>query len=239
VTVTANPKWSTSTAHSGGPRRLQPDLPSAPAQRLRVFVLGGEPLTRFALRRLLNGWQGRTVVVGEAADPAAAARALPSTAADLVLMDAGGCGSPNLVELAVLAQNLSRPGAPRTLLLIGSEQDQTWLTALRPTLHGTVHRSTDLTDLLIAVHAVGRGATYLDARQPPHEASESRTHAPLTPRETDVLTQITLGRTNNEIGQALSISPTTVKFHVSGLLRKFDVKRRSDLAYIAGRRGMR
>jgi DNA-binding NarL/FixJ family response regulator len=211
---------------------------SAPTHRLRVVLLCDEPLTRYALRHLLNGWQGRTAVVGESGDTAEVTRTLSGGAADLVLVDAA-VGAPDPADVTTLTERLGRPGAPRTLLLIGSAYDQVWQTALRPHLHGTVHRRTDLSDVLIAVQAVGRGATYLDGRQRSDDGPTGRTHAPLTRRETEVLEQVALGRTNNEIATTLCISSTTVKFHVSGLLRKFEVRGRSDLAFIAGQRGMR
>jgi len=42
----------------------------------------------------------------------------------------------------------------------------------------------------------------------------------LSVRETEVLQQIMLNRSINEIADALFISPRTVKFHISSLLRK-------------------
>jgi DNA-binding CsgD family transcriptional regulator len=47
---------------------------------------------------------------------------------------------------------------------------------------------------------------------------------PLTRRERQVLDQIAAGRSSKEIAAALGISPKTVEFHRSNLLRKFDAK---------------
>lgn len=53
--------------------------------------------------------------------------------------------------------------------------------------------------------------------------------ANLSPRERQVLDAVLENRSNKEIGDALHISERTVKFHVSRLLEKFGVRRRTDL----------
>lgn len=234
MTVVAGPDRGRHAAELAEAPAVYVDPLSVPTGRLRVVLVCDDPLTRYALRQLLDRRHGRTAVVGAAADVVTATRMPTGVAADLVLVDAA-IGPPD----GVAAARPGGDGAPRVLLLIGSPFDQEWQAALRPDLHGTVHRRADLADLLIAVQAVGRGATYLDSRQGAGDGPTARAHASLTPRETEVLTQIALGRTNNEIAATLHISATTVKFHVSGLLRKFDVRGRSDLAFIAGRGGVR
>lgn len=53
---------------------------------------------------------------------------------------------------------------------------------------------------------------------------------PLTSREKEVLAQLTKGLSNKEIGERLFISDKTVKTHVSNILRKMDVKDRTQAA---------
>jgi DNA-binding NarL/FixJ family response regulator len=58
----------------------------------------------------------------------------------------------------------------------------------------------------------------------------------LTPTELRVLSFLSEGLTNPEIGEKLGISRETVKFHVSNILEKLDTKTRTetaDLAYFA------
>ncbi len=61
---------------------------------------------------------------------------------------------------------------------------------------------------------------------------------PLTPRETQVLRLITMGLSNQEIGDALEISVETVKEHVQNLLRKLAVNDRTQAAVWALRHGL-
>lgn len=60
----------------------------------------------------------------------------------------------------------------------------------------------------------------------------------LSPRQTDVLRGVALGRSNKQIAIDLGVSPETVKCHISELLRRFGVANRAELAYSARRNGL-
>ncbi|MFC4030800.1 LuxR C-terminal-related transcriptional regulator [Streptomyces polygonati] len=59
----------------------------------------------------------------------------------------------------------------------------------------------------------------------------------LHPREREVLQQLTLGRRNREIAQALHISESTVKFHVANILGKLGAGSRGEAVALAHRAG--
>ena len=60
----------------------------------------------------------------------------------------------------------------------------------------------------------------------------------LTERETQVLTQVALGRSNTEISRELSIGETTVKTHVSRVLAKLNLTSRSQAVVLAYETGL-
>ena len=60
----------------------------------------------------------------------------------------------------------------------------------------------------------------------------------LTTRELDVLRQLTTGRTNRAIAEALGISENTVKNHVRSILEKLQAKSRSEAVVIGLRVGL-
>ena len=55
----------------------------------------------------------------------------------------------------------------------------------------------------------------------------------LTPRELDVLKCIAEGMSNKQVAQMLSVSTTTVRSHVSSMIRKLNVENRTQLAIYA------
>jgi DNA-binding NarL/FixJ family response regulator len=60
-------------------------------------------------------------------------------------------------------------------------------------------------------------------------ATEDGAAVSLSPREAEVLTLVSEGLLNKQIGAALHISERTSKFHVSNLLAKYGVDRRGKL----------
>ncbi len=60
----------------------------------------------------------------------------------------------------------------------------------------------------------------------------------LTPRELEVLSGLSAGRTNQEIADELFISVKTASVHVSNILRKLDVRGRQEAARVAYRLGV-
>lgn len=60
----------------------------------------------------------------------------------------------------------------------------------------------------------------------------------LTPREFQVLWYLCRGYDNTQIAEQLEVSTHTAKAHVAAILRKFGVKTRAAVAYIAGKNFM-
>lgn len=86
---------------------------------------------------------------------------------------------------------------------------------------------------LIGAVAAGRPAA-----SPAVRRRGPRANAELTSRELDVLAQLATGRTNEQIGHELSISPKTVMHHTMSVYRKLSVSGRSEAAVLAVRTGL-
>jgi DNA-binding NarL/FixJ family response regulator len=98
---------------------------------------------------------------------------------------------------------------------------------------GYVLKNATREELMEAIQSVIRGKIYLSDEVSQTLRNTSSENIILTRREKEVLELIAEGMTNNEIGQKLFISITTVDTHRKNLLAKFEVKNTASLVRIA------
>jgi DNA-binding NarL/FixJ family response regulator len=77
----------------------------------------------------------------------------------------------------------------------------------------------------------------VEAATGPYMIDPSEHFVPLSPREMEILQYVTQGKSNKEIAQSLGISHQTVKNHMTSILKKLDVRDRTQAAVYALRRG--
>ncbi|NLF77982.1 MAG: response regulator transcription factor [Chloroflexi bacterium] len=77
----------------------------------------------------------------------------------------------------------------------------------------------------------------VEAATGPYMVDPSEHFVPLSPREMEILQFVTQGKSNKEIAQVLDISHQTVKNHMTSILKKLDVRDRTQAAVYALRRG--
>jgi DNA-binding NarL/FixJ family response regulator len=148
-----------------------------------------------------------------------------------LLMPGGIDGVETIRRLA------ERAPAVKAIALTASTDEARMMGALRAGAAGYVRKDAEPEVLLAAVRAVARGKTYIDpavSGQLLHSASPDD----LTPRETEVLRQIALGRSNKEIANVLAIGDETVKTHVGNVLAKLQVENRAQAVVQALKRGL-
>ncbi len=199
---------------------------------IRVLVADDHPIVRAGLSALVDD-HPRMRLVAEAETGAQAAALALAHRPDVILMDLrmpamGG------VE-AIRAIRSSWPDA-RVIVLTTYDGDEDIYQALRAGAKAYLLKDAPRAELLEAVEAVHRG----EKRIPPEvgaKLAERIAGQDLTPRELDVLRAIADGRSNKEIGRALSLTEGTVKFHVNNILAKLGVSDRTQAATEALRRG--
>jgi len=96
-------------------------------------------------------------------------------------------------------------------------------------------RSAEPEDLLKSINTLYRGGTDLspcatEALLNSLQVQQLRSQAKLSTREQEVLELVARGKTNNAIADRLYITERTVKFHVSSILSKLNVKNRTEAA---------
>jgi DNA-binding NarL/FixJ family response regulator len=132
---------------------------------------------------------------------------------------------------------LERAPATRVIALTASIDEARLMGALRVGAAGYVRKDAEPETLLAAVRAVARGKTYIDPAAASILTAAGGTDD-LTPRETDVLRQLALGRSNREIAATLDIGDETVKTHVGHVLAKLGVDNRAQATVQALKRGL-
>ena len=144
---------------------------------------------------------------------------------------------PDLGGLAVLDKLRTSLPDIRVLVMTASEQAGTMLDAIAAGAAGYLSkRSTgeELRQAVITAHAGGSVITPSLASHLLKEFSssargEGSSVRPLQGRELDVLRLVVQGKTDNEIGQELFISPRTVQNHLTRIREKTGLRRRSEL----------
>lgn len=206
---------------------------------LRVTVADDEPLVLGGLRLVLEKDPG-IEVVGEAQDGQVAVDVIARVRPDVALVDVR---MPRLDGIEVTRRVVADPvlAGTRVLILTTFADDAYLVEAARAGASGYLLKSMVPDEIRAAVHTVARGETSLApllARRllqeyaERHASPDPRLHR-LTGRERDVLREIARGRSNAEIGQLLFVSEGTVKTHVAAILRKLDVRDRTQAAVAA------
>lgn len=98
---------------------------------------------------------------------------------------------------------------------------------------GYILKSSNIEDLIYAVNTVNRGIKYYHPSIVQYKLGNntSFTVNRLTSREKDILIEVSKGLSNVDIAEKLFLSESTVKKHVSSILGKLSLSKRSQVAY--------
>ena len=207
----------------------------------RALVLEDLPESQDMLRELAHSaFPG--IEVHCAADVAGAMALLARLSFDLALIDLAlpdGCGTA--VVQALSLQNAACVIVVATLF----DDDAHLFPALRAGAQGYLLKDQDVEQLLAQLRGIGQGQPPLSPsvarrlvahfRQVPETAAPG---AALTPREREVLLQLTRGISIAKIGAELGISRHTVGDHVKSLYRKLNISSRAQAALQARSMGL-
>lgn len=210
----------------------QRDHPCGP---VTVLVVDDHPVVREGLEAVLGSHPGVEVVaaVGTAEDAVRVAAALRPA---VVLMD---LRLPGMDGLAAIREIVTAGlGAVLVLTTFSSEADV--LQALAAGAGGYLLKDSPTADLVRAILATARGETVLSPPVAAQLAQGLRQPAmpTLTEREVQVLTGISRGLSNPQIGRELFIGETTVKTHVRRIFEKLGVEDRTAACTVAIARGL-
>lgn len=207
--------------------------------RVRLVIVDDHAIVRHGLRSILER-EHDLEVVGEAADGPAALAVIAAEAPDVVLLD---LRLDDHAEASGLDLCEAIAGAhPRTGIIVLTTflEERLVTESIRRGAKGYVLKDVDVIDLVKIIRTVHRGGSAFDPRSAATLVrSLSRDSAAraerLTARELEVVGLIGRGQSNRRIGSLLSISESTVKFHVRNLMRKLGASTRAEVVYEASK----
>lgn len=211
--------------------------------KLRVFLADDHMVVREGLKALVNA-QPDMEVVGEADNGIQAWRRTIELQPDIVLMDV----SMPEMNGAEATERLKRDCPEVKVLALTIYEDTGYLRQLlKAGASGYLLKRAVMEELVDAIRTVAAGGSYIDPRLTGRVVSSfiqqdlnggKRLESDLSDRETQVLRLVAWGCSNKEIGAKLSISVKTVETYKVRLMKKLDLRSRTEMVRYALRQGL-
>jgi DNA-binding NarL/FixJ family response regulator len=203
-------------------------------RRLRLLLADDHALMFEAVTIALEGHDDFEIV-GRAENGSQVLPLVQQTKPDLVVLDLRMPGIDGLTCLRLLRERFPEV---RAAVLSGVDRDEAIESSLRLGANAFISKTIDPAELPDALRraaeepvsgAIGRSEKLLDS------ALEEQG---LTEREQAVLGALSRGQTNKEIARSLWLAEQTVKFHLTNIYRKLNVRSRTEAVHWAYRNGL-
>jgi DNA-binding NarL/FixJ family response regulator len=208
--------------------------------QVRILIASEQCLFREAVRIALDR-EPNLIVAAEADDGDTAVDEVRRVKPDVAILDAALPDYHGIRATAVIKKEFPEC----QVLIFGDEGDlDTLIAAVEARASGYVPKESPLTELIDAIKEVSSGGAVIprhmlagllsellgrrrDQQDALHRISK------LTAREKQVLSLLSTGAGNKEIGQILVISPRTARTHIQNILEKLGVHSRLEAAALA------
>jgi Response regulator containing a CheY-like receiver domain and an HTH DNA-binding domain len=207
--------------------------------RIRLMIVDDHEVVRLGMRTAFE-LESDISVVGEANNGAEALAKIPVLAPDVILMDVQ---MEKMGGIEACREIKSTYPALAVLMITSFPDEEAIAASVIAGASGYLIKNVSRAELLKAVRTVASGQSLLapDARSKAfarmsilaHSKSPLAPGNDLTEREREVLALVARGYTNKQIAEALYVSEKTARNHVSHILEKLGLARRSEAAAFA------
>lgn len=241
----APPQLAMDKAHgiqSNRPQCRPPHIVRSLMPRARLLLIDDHTLFRTGLKLLLADSPSVASII-EAGSVMEAVEAHGSQPVDIVLLDIQMPGLNGIEGIKVLRRHFA---AARIVIVSGTSHIDAIPAESRRDIAGFLPKSADALDIEKAIASCLAGGTHFPAdacgcgMTPANGGADAPVYEPsqLTPRQLEVLTQLSLGRSNKVIAYHLGLSENTVRVHVAAILDHLGVVSRIEAILEAQRRGL-
>jgi DNA-binding NarL/FixJ family response regulator len=201
-------------------------------QTIEVLIVDDHPMVREGLAGILARHDIR--ITGLAATGRQAIEMFTAHPPDVMLLD---LRLPDQNGLQVIRTLMKSHPSARIVVLSSAQGDASIYEALSAGASGYLLKGIDGTTLAEQLRHVAAGGKCLS----PESAEKLTSYIAskkLSPREIEVLSLISQGRSNKEIARLLFVTEDTIKMHVKSILQKLQANDRTQAVVIAIQRGL-
>ena len=199
--------------------------------KTRIMIVDDHEVVRLGLRTAFEA-EPDLVVVGEASNGAEALAKVAVLDPQLILMDVR---MEKMDGIETCREIKNRYPDVHILMLTSYTDDDAVIASILAGASGYLLKHLSRAELLRSIRKAAVGQTLIDA-DATKRAMERMIQMPgseLTEREREVLALIARGYTNKQIAEALTVTEKTARNHVSHILEKLGLSRRSEAAVYA------
>jgi len=200
---------------------------------LRILLADDHPVVREGLALILDN-QADMTVVGQASDGRKTVELFGQLHPDITLMD---LRMPEMGGVEALTAIRAQFADASIILLTTYDGDEDIYRGLRAGAKSYLLKDASTQEILSAIRQVGAGENHIPQAVGAKLAERAQT-PDLTESERQILQRLATGRSNQEIAIALSVTESTVKFHVNNILSKLGVDNLTEAAIVALKRGI-
>ncbi|OAA87311.1 Transcriptional regulatory protein DegU [Clostridium ljungdahlii] len=204
---------------------------------IRILIADDHDIIRHGLKRIIS-FESDMDIVCEAENGEKALEFLKYHEPDVVVLD---CHMPIMDGIQVLKSIKNKDNKIKVIMLTVEDDRKTLSTAISIGTDGYMLKDSAGTDIAEAIRRVYKGEKYIDKSLVSTLFSDIKIKAKkasnildnLSKREIEVLSKISKGFSNKEIGKQLYISEKTVKNYATNLFKKINVDDRVHAAIVA------